>query len=162
MEAVKKFISDLPSWAKGVVAVAVIAGVSVVGYRVWKGAKNAAALKGAKAENDAIDDELKKEPKAQSRPNSEIQEMANSLHTAMSGYGTDIPRIYQVTAKIRNNSDALALKKAYGIRTLSSGRWSPEPDFTGTLSQAFSEELSDAQIMAINKELSKKGITSRF
>jgi hypothetical protein len=159
-----KFISDLPGWAKGVVAIAILGGIGYTIYWVQKKRKENKNLEGAEEETKSVDKELKdasvKAPI--SRPQSEINEMANSLFTAMDGYGTNRERIYAVMAKVRNQTDVLALKKAFGIREISSGKWSPEPNLKGTLSQALAEELGKDEFNALNTMIAKKGIKSGF
>lgn len=160
-----KFLNDMPGWAKGVIGIATVAAVGISAYLIYKKIKNIQATKDAKKEVGDIEndlDKLKKLGKKQSITNSEVAGIANNLHTAMNGYGTDYDAILKNLVKVNNQVDLLAVIKNYGVRKLSSGKLNPAPDFEGTLGQAFSEELTSQQLNGVNSMLAKKGITQRF
>lgn len=165
MGATGKFLADMPGWAKGVTVIAVIGGVAITSYLIYKKIKNIQAEKNSKKEVGDVDDDLKKlqqSGKRLSLTGSEISSIANNLFTAMDGYGTNYDMILKNMVRINNQVDLLAVIKSYGVRELSSGKLNPEPNFKGTLGQAFAEELSSAQLAAVNGMLARKGITHRF
>ena len=49
--------------------------------------------------------------------------IANQIHTAMDGYGTDEDSIIKAFKKIKNDADFLKVETKYGIRSVSSGRF---------------------------------------
>lgn len=151
---------------KGLLIVAgVIAGTAITGYFVYKGIKNYQAKKDSRAQVDAAEDDLKGLAQSGVKPTlsaSQLNLISNNLFTAMNGYGTDEAAVLHEIVKINNEADMLALIKTYGTKTLSSGNLNPTPNFTGSLTAALAEELSDAYILAINNVLAKKGIKNRI
>ncbi len=161
MENKPSFIHELPPWAKGVLAVAGILAVAASAYGIYRWNKNRIADAGAKAETGNIDKEaadLQRKGIKLTRPQSQIDSIANSFFVAMNGIGSDSTAIYAAASQIRNQADLLAVKKAYGIRELSSGSFNPVPNFRGTLSQALAEELDSSERNALNLMLAKKGV----
>jgi hypothetical protein len=154
--------SGIPSWAKGLLAVAGVIAVGAAAYGIYSWNKNRIANAGANAETGAAGDELKalsaKGVKI-TRPQSQIDAVANSFFVAMDGYGTNRDAIYEAAAQIRNQADMVAIKKSYGIRELSSGAFNPEPNFKGSLSEALTFKLNKNQKYALNLMLAKKGVS---
>jgi len=164
MSAEKTF-NGLPGWAKGVIAIAGVAGIGIASYLIYKKIKNAAALKDSTKEIADVNADLNasiKSGKKLTLSSSDVASIANNLKTAMDGYGTNYEMILKNIVKINNQSDLLAVIKSFGVRKISSGRLNPEPNFEGTLGQALVEELDDARLTAINNMLARKGITQRF
>lgn len=87
---------------------------------------------------------------------------ANTLFTAMDGYGTDEWAIMGVFYKIANDADFLAVSNAYGTRELSSGAWNPEPNFKGTMTGSLHNELDTTWTKKINDVLKSKKISYRI
>ncbi len=164
MSAEKTF-NALPGWAKGVIAVAAVAGVAIGTYAIYKKVKNMKALRDSKKEVDDINADLNKEIQKGMKPTlpaSQVSGIANNLKTAFDGYGSDFDMILKNLVKVNNQLDLLAVIKAYGVRKVSSGRGNPSPDFEGTLGQTLAEELSATELQAVNMMLAKKGIKNRF
>ncbi len=151
---------------KGLLIVAgVLAGIGITGFLVYKGVKNYNAKRDSKAQVNAAEDDLAGLIKNGVKPtlsNSQLQLISNNLFTAMNGYGTNEDAVIHEFAKINNEADMLALIKTYGTKTLSSGSYNPAPNFTGSLTAALAEELSDTYIAALNGLLSRKGIKNRI
>lgn len=164
MSAEKTF-NGLPGWAKGVVAVAVIGGIGISAYLIYKKIKARNASANSRKEidevNKEINDQIKKGVKPTLTP-SQIAAMANALQTAMDGYGTDYGAVLNQLVKLRNDLDILALNKSFGVRKINSGRGNPAADFEGTLGQCLTDELSDTRIGEVNMMLAKKGIKFRY
>lgn len=161
----QNYFTQLPTWAKGIVAIAVVGGVAVIGYNIYKKIKKGEQQKGAKKELDAAEQarlELMKKGVAPSLDAFKISQIANQLHTAMDGLNTDEPAIYRAFTNVKNDLDVINLNKAYGIRKLSSGSWNPVGNYEGTLGQSLSEELNPSEIKALNEMLAKKGIKYRY
>lgn len=160
-----EIFGQLPGWAKGVIAVAVTAGFALVGYKLYKAAQKAGNEKDAKAELDLTKSELaelnKVPEKKQTITNAQAKTSAGVIHAAMDGYGTNAPVIGKQLMHLKNQADWLALSSAYGVRTLSSGKLNPEPDFVGGLLPALTNELgaSDAiYTTQINALMKQRGI----
>ena len=90
--------------------------------------------------------------------NFQAQSYANSVFTAMDGYGTNEEAIKQIFYKLQNDADFLVVSKSYGVRELSSGRFNPEPNFKGTFSSSIKNEVDYAWIKIYNKILRNKKI----
>ncbi len=162
---IKSNVSGLPQWAKGVIAIAVVGGVGIVIYSIYKKIQSQRDEKGNKQENIQAKNELDNLIKIGIKPTyseSQYSSYANTLWSAMNGYGTDEDIIMRVFANLKNDADFVSLSAAYGTRTISSGLGNPEPNYRGTLSCALASELSNSKIKDINKSMSKKGIKYKF
>ena len=81
---------------------------------------------------------------------SELSNMADRLHAAMVGFGTDEEAIYAVFRLLRTRSDLMALVKAFGIRKGES------------LSQWLTGDLSRKEIEKVNAILVNNRINYSF
>lgn len=147
---------------KMIITIAIIIVLIIVVICVVRGVKGFEARKGARKENRAVDQELKDLEKSGNGPtisSAQAYTYANSLHTAMDGYGTDWASIKSVFEAVRNNADVISISSAYGIREVSSGQWNPEPNIKGTLTQCLTSELDDSEKEEIKTILKGKGIT---
>ena len=160
-----EIFKELPSWAKGLIAVAIIGGIGIVGYNIYKTIKKKQSQKDQKKELDNANDTVVNLTKAGQKPSLDsfkLAQLANQIHSALDGYGSDESAVYRVFVQVKNDLDVVNLTKAYGIRKLSSGKWNPATDFEGTLGQSLTEELDAKEIDALNTILAKKGIKYRF
>jgi hypothetical protein len=90
----------------------------------------------------------------------DFSKIADSIFIALDGYGTKEEAVYFELAKLRNESEWESLKSAYGVRTLSSGRFNVfNKNFTGTLTASLLEELNENEINRVNSILSKIGVS---
>jgi hypothetical protein len=154
--------TGLPTWAKGAIAVAVVGGI---GYLVYKLIKVGGGIKENKTErqednswNKELDELNSKESTKMTLSKAQLLSMANKIHAAMDGWGTDEEAIIKAFRLLKNNADFAGLQAAYGVQKISSGRFSIEPDFTGNLTSSLSTELSDYWITKINTILKAKKI----
>ena len=162
IELAKQSFTGLPTWAKGVVAVVVVGGI---GYLVYKLIKVGGGVKENKTErqednswNKELDQLNSNESTKMTLSKAQLLSMANKIHAAMDGYGTDEEAIIKAFRILKNNADFAGLQSAYGVQEISSGRFNPEPNFTGNLIAALSTELSDYWITKINAILKAKRI----
>lgn len=161
----KEQFSTMPPWAKGVIAIGILAGVGYIAYKIMKATQNLKDTKGSRKEDNAVSNDLSQlisSGKGPTLPPSQISGLANTLFQAMDGYNTDERAIYSVFVKVKNDADVLAIIKAYGIRELSSGKFNPEPNLKGSLTEAFTSELNRNEIAQLNMILAKKAIKHRF
>jgi len=91
----------------------------------------------------------------------QAQQYANTLFTAMNGYGTDEVAIYGVFYRLTNDADFLAVSKSFGVREISSGTLNPEPNMKGTMTECLHSELAYEDRKKINDILKKKKIRFR-
>lgn len=157
--------TGLPTWSKGVIGILIAGGSAFALFKLYQYFGKLKEREGQQAEVDvttkALTD-LTKAGKGGSLTPVEYTQLANKLQTAFAGYGTDYNAITQAMTKIKNDYDLLSLRKAYGIRKISSGRLNLANDFEGTLDQTMVEELSSKDIGQINITLARKGIKNRF
>ena len=159
-----KAYDGLPDWAKGALAVGLLLGI---GFVVKKLIETPKKIKegGHSRDQDKgeVDEELTliEQGKKATLTKSSMQSIANVIFSAVDGYGTDEDGIIRQMAKIKNNLDYLGVSRAWGIRTVSSGKWNPEPNFKGKLPAALQNELSDYWIKKINSKLAANKVTYR-
>jgi len=91
--------------------------------------------------------------------NLDFTSLANRLFDAFDGYGTDEDEIKVVFESLRSNADYDALKSAYGVREVSSGRFNIfVSNFEGDLPATLRDELDSDELAEINQILANKGI----
>jgi len=157
--------NELPTWSKGVIAVALLGAGGFAVYKLYSYFKERNEQAQQRGEIDSTQKKLDDEKKAGRGggiTDLQAEQIANKLQTAFEGYGTDNKAIYNLFANIKNEYDLTNVRKFYGIRKISSGKFNIAGDFTGTLDQTIIEEMTSKEIQAINLMLAKKGIRNRF
>jgi isopentenyl phosphate kinase len=155
----------LPLWSKGVIAVVVTGAVGFGVYKLYKYIKDKQDQERQREELSETDrklKELKQQGKGPTLSGPQIIQLANKFETAFLGYGTDFGAIKNIVNQIKNDSDILSIRKAYDIRTISSGSYNFATDFKGTLDQTITDELDSSQIAELNTILVNKNITDIF
>lgn len=156
----KDFLS--PTTKKTLITIGVIV-AGVIAYKIYKTyTKDAPNRQETKAGANELE-ALNKNPKTRQKiTKQQAMAFANTLFTAMDGYGTEEWQIMGVFYKIYNDADFLALSNAYGTREISSGSWNPEPNYKGTMTGALHNELDTTWTKKINDLLKTKKITYRI
>lgn len=161
----KESFTGLPAWAKGAIAIAVVGGIGYLVYSLIKKGKDIKESKGNRDEVKTVGSELDKlnsnSSTKQTLSASDASAIANKLFATMDGYGTDTTTIEGQLKRLKNQADWLAVRSAYGIREVSSGRFNPEPNYKGTLEGALTTELGyfDSSMRErINNYFTKQGI----
>jgi hypothetical protein len=162
----QKSFTGLPTWAKGIIGVAVV-GVTI--YAIYKIPKILSQFKDDKpnkSEGKEVQNELvalNQNPKTkQTISPSQALSIANTIYNSMIGLGTDEYAIYGQFYILKNNADFLAVQKAFGTRTVPSGTILFVSDFKGTLVSCLRNELDADEAQIINKILGKKKIKFRI
>lgn len=157
--------NQLPGWAKGVIAIAATGVAVFAAYKGYKWWEEMDKRKADAAETTATEVELRKlnkdEKTKQKLTAVQVASMANQLHEAMDGYGTNTSALVKILLQISNQADWLAVNDAYGVRVVSSGKLNPTPDFKGTLQPALVSELGtlDSPVLPqVNQIFAKRGI----
>jgi hypothetical protein len=89
-----------------------------------------------------------------------IQQIVKKIVEAISGLGTDEAVIFAQFRKLKNNEDFLELNRVFGTRVIPSGYYLGEQK--GDLRTLLRYELSDEDILQLNRLLESKGIKSRI
>lgn len=90
----------------------------------------------------------------------QYSDMADSLFTAMDGYGTNEDKIYAVFNKLRNDADFIKLDQAFGVRGATDDLFGfyAATDLQGWII----DDLDSSEITKLNNILRKKGISHTF
>lgn len=163
METIQRTASGvsqgLPPMAKNLLAFAAVGGIIYIGYKLLSAPGKIIENLGNKDELTDAQKELDKTGKTATLSASQAGSIANAIFAAMDGYGTDEDAIVYQMGKIKNNADFLLVQTKYGIRTVSSGRFNPEPNYKGNLAGSIGSECSTYWTKKINSALAKKGVT---
>lgn len=173
-----KYYSEMPGWAKGVVAVIIVGGIAFATWKIYKLVKGIGegageAFRDLKEKGDVkaeLAESAKKEPPSYS--DTEYENFANTLFAAMDGAGTDYDKIESVFMKMKNKTDVLSVINFYGIRKLNSGIWWGN-DKTGNLAECLADELGQqegilnyllkkSELENLNDILASKNIDYKF
>ena len=92
----------------------------------------------------------------------QAEQTANSIFTAMDGYGTNLEAIYTAFRQMKNNADFLAVSKAFKTREVSSGQWNPVYNMKGTMTQCLQDELKSSERTKVNEILKARKIRFRI
>ena len=171
----EKYYKDLPPKTKGYISLAVVAGIGLVGYSIYRGIKRAKELREAnkpaeEAQQDLSD--LAAQGVYPTLTGSELQVLCDALVQAMDGCGTDENLVYNVFRHLRNDADVLKLIVAFGVRYYQPCMWtSPisyaiwqvnEKAYGGNLATWLNYDLSSGEINTINRILKDTGINFQF
>jgi len=161
----KKTWESLPPYAKGIIAVAGTAIAVGAIYVSYEAIKTYVANRNSNKEVSELTNKLTQLGQQGIHPTISQQQadsLANGLEAAFQGYGSDFDVVKRSFNQIKNDADMVIILKSYGTRTISSGTWNPQSDFTGTLSATIADELSSGQVDELNTILQRSGITQKF
>jgi len=133
MASSKGFYSDLPTWAKGVIAVGVLGSLVLLGIAIRNAIQTAKENKGErkddkeveKATNDALN-ALKNQNITPSINDADAISLARTIETGLAGCessGTELSIIDQIKSKMNNQADWLKLQQVFGVRTIDNCGW---------------------------------------
>lgn len=160
------FIKDLPSWAKGVIAVA---GVAIVYFTTNSIIKSIKRKKEAQDDKNLLQDtqedikNLERQGVKQTLSNSQLEAFSQKLAEAFNDCGTTEESVYLVMRSLKNKADLLALIKTYKTRPFSGCAAQFEfYDLRYTLPRAIESELDSAETKKVNDILRGKNIDYQF
>lgn len=154
---------DSPQWAKGTVIVVVVAGLALIAWKAYQIIDEAIKkAKEGKTVNESADElaGLQAQGINPTYTDAQYKIWADAMEECYQGWGTCTGDT--VFVNMKNDADILKLIIAFGVRTISSGAWNPEPDLTGDLPKILRSELDADAIDSINKILGRAGIKYRF
>ena len=156
--------TGLPTWSKGVVAVAIVGGI---GYLIYSLLKKAGDVKEDKSERFEDNEWNKEFDKLQSNQSTkatltkaQMASIANKVFAAMDGYGTDEEAIVAAFRQLKNNADYAGVQAVYGIKSIHPGTgtgWFID-SFKGNMTAALTDELTQYWKDKINAILKSKKI----
>jgi hypothetical protein len=165
---IKSNISDLPQWAKGIIAIALLGGVAVVSYMVYKKIKKEKDDKEQKRNiANEIEEAIKKGLK-KSFADSQYVSKANQIYEGMKyGIGDDYGSVRDILKTMKNDLDVLSIMKAFGKRqayVFGIPQGEPKDLFTFVRAELGNEYggITSYKMDAINKDWSAKGIKYKF
>jgi len=147
-----QYYQSLPSWAKGTLAVAVIAGIGILGFVIYKNFKPRTK---EQKELDKDEDTFIEQGQKPSFPKSQYTAFADTIQQENLSFNTDEGKIYDIFKQMKNDLDIILLIEAFGER---------RPQFTLNnvgLVPFLNEDLNSSEIGEINKILTAKNIKFR-
>ena len=147
-----QYYQSLPSRAKGTLAVAVIAGIGILGFVIYKNFKPRTK---EQKELDKDEDTFIEQGQKPSFPKSQYTAFADTIQQENLSFNTDEGKIYDIFKQMKNDLDIILLIEAFGER---------RPQFTLNnvgLVPFLNEDLNSSEIGEINKILTAKNIKFR-
>jgi hypothetical protein len=160
------YYKELPSWAKGVVAIGGIGIVFYIGYTLIRRIKSQAET--IKMRETVVTQETELKDKLDTGMKltygeSQYKGWANQLAVEFAGcdpFNASFGILINIIYKLRNDADFLKLCTSYDIRTYDQcGCCS---DFKGNLYEAVKDEFNNDDIIKLNKALTGQKITYQF
>jgi hypothetical protein len=118
-----ELFKNLPAWAKGTIAVAIVGGIGLIGYRIYKFVQD---KKGEQDSQDTVKgfsneyDKLKKTQKL-SYPEASYVSVANSVKNYLDGCDTYINEddaVWSILSVVKKPIDWLFLIKTFGVKQI--------------------------------------------
>lgn len=170
-KGVYKYYQELPSWAKGAVAIAIIGGIGLIGYTIYKKVKTIQDKKESNETANAAEDEylrLKKQGQKLSSPEANYFAAANAVKNALDGcdsVASEVDAINAVLKVVKKPIDWYYLVNVFGSRKIEGCAWGENKMYA--LPELLSEQLghltplslmTKTGYMYLQKELVKRGI----
>jgi len=161
---VMRIYDGLPSYGRALVIVGGLGVIAWTGFMVYNGIdrriKNKKATEKAnetlRATGGALAD-LSAKGVHPSFSDAQYKVWADQLEACFQGWGTCY--VYKdVFESLKNDADVVRLIQAYGVRTISSGKWNPTPDYVGGLSGILTEELNSLEVIGLMNRMEERGI----
>jgi len=129
----KGFYSDLPTWAKGVIAVGVLGSLVLLGIAIRNAIQKGKENKGdrqANQENDKVTQDalnaLKNQGITASLTDNDAVTLSRTIENAfhdMESVATEESVMNEIKAKVKNQADWVKLQQAFGVRTIRDIGW---------------------------------------
>lgn len=151
--------SQLPTWAKGVIATIGVGTIVVSGFLIYRGVKKIVSKSGSSPSQagDELND-LKKQGVLPSYPDSQFAVWSEKLAYALS-WNTDEKAVYSIMGFMKNQADVLKLVQVFGSREVEGF---PFIFQKATLSEAIIQSMNSTEISKVNDILKSKKINFIF
>jgi hypothetical protein len=157
---------QVPFFSQRGFKIIMIGGALIGAYVLYRALSGFVSQQSGRQETQSASDELDRlnqnSATRQKLSNYQAEQLSNKLFTAMNGWQTDESAIYGVMYQLKNNADFLAVSKAFGIRTISSGQFNPTKNHKGTMTQCLNDELDSGERFKVNNILKAKKIKYRI
>jgi hypothetical protein len=163
-----QFYTELPTWAKGVIAVGGLAILYFAGKSVFDRIKKDAATKDSQqVVTDSKRDlqMLLNSGMKLSYPVSNYAVFSSTLIAAFNGYGTAETMVYSVFNSMKNEADVLQLIISFGLRTIKGGcflGFCQDDVYKIDLPGAIANEMLQSEKDEINTILKKNNVDYQF
>lgn len=138
-----KYYSELPTWAKGAMAIAIIGGVGLIGYRIYKGISDSNKLQDSNDVANSAEDEYKKllnQGQKLSFPESNYISASNAIKNGLDGcetYFGEEEAKFAVMNVVKKPIDWFFLVNTFGSKMIDDCGWG-----TGETAYALPELLT--------------------
>jgi len=152
---------DLPTWAKGTIAIVGVLAIGGVGFAIFKGVKKAIEkAKEGKEGREAKDDlvEAQQEGIQPTISNSEAESKVSALVEAADNCdptGSGATQIIAVIKTLKNKADYLLLTSKFGTKTWGDCFYG---QVTGSLTTLLVAELDGGQMRTVREQLASIGV----
>lgn len=165
-----KYYKDLPGWAKGVTAVAVVTAAGFIGFKLYKVAFPSASQRKSQEFIKAINSDIDKfiyQGIKPSYPATQYKAYANTVYDGMRyAIGDDYSSVEEIMKKMQNNLDVALLIDSFGIKqNMAFGIPTGDPvDMITMIKTELGNEyfLTDYRVQSINRDWQSKGITYKI
>jgi hypothetical protein len=152
---------DLPTWAKGTIAIVGVLAIGGVGFAIFRGVKKAIEKAKESKEGREAKDELAEAQQQGITPtisNAEAESKVSSLLSAADDcdfWGQGATQIIAVMKTLKNKSDYLLLSSKFGTKT-----WKEcgTGNVTGSVTTLLVEELDSGQMSEVREHLASIGV----
>lgn len=135
---------------KGILVVAVVGVGALLAMKLFKKAKPSVSTGGSGVLSP-------------NTSNLDFRSLANQLFDAFDGFGTSNDSVLDIFRMLRTDADFDALKAAYGVREISSGRGNIfSSNFEGDLQSTVRDEMTSKEIQSINDILASNNLSRRI
>lgn len=137
---------------KGILVVAVVGVGALLAMKLFKKAKPSVSTGGSGTVGGVAN-----------TSSLDFRSLSNQLFDAFDGYGTSNDSVLDIFRMLKTDADFDALKAAYGVREISSGRGNIfSSNFEGDLQSTVRDEMTSKEIQSINDILASNNLSRRI
>lgn len=158
-----KFYSELPTWAKGVVAITGVVVAGFAGYTIYKKVKDAQGKKDSKEAAKDVKADLNNLQQQGMKPSFPDSAYTNAISTIVKqlsgcdGFQPELDAVYEVAKVVKNKFDWYYLVYKFGVKTIPNCGWG---DTSYTLPALLKDQLDSSGIYTIDINGFKKSGTT--
>lgn len=152
-----EYFKQLPTWAKGLVALAIVGGVGYIGYKVYKAIKD---REGKKDSKETVTDAKKElaalKNETLSKPESNYASAVNTIVKLLNGcetFGSEVQAIQEIIKVVKKKKDWLYLIDKFGVKDIDDCGWGKT---TYDLPTLLKDQLDTSGVYTINVDGYKK------